>query len=267
MYAYGGAYSGPRGSGSYLPQGSGPIDAYGNVVQSNQPVYVARINYNSAIAGMPQGPGQPVYAVNPNYIAPSPITGAGGGNNIATTTTPPHYRVTFDAIGQTIYRSIGHARLPMRTIWAQGIEWPGNPEDVISPKLTFAAALCAPIDPDEEGEVTVLLAGSNVIYDRDGGGIQIPDGLSVEDAAALQLSLENAVVYPGTETQMPAPLIVADKGADKTNAFRGIRYIVLPLYPLIEGFGFGGGLTVGWERTNDIIGYTPAAVEFAAGAT
>lgn len=262
-YNYGGVpgAGGISGQAGRFGGAGGLIDAYGAPVYSNQPTYVVRINYNSSIAGMPQGPGQPVYAVNPYYVAPS---GVAGGNNVSSTTTPPHYRVTFDAIGQTIYRSIGHCRLPMRTIWAEGINWPGSPEDVVSPTLTFAAALCAPIDPTEEGRVIVLLAGSNVIYDIDAGGIQIPDGISVEDANALQLSLQNAVVYPGDESQMPSPLIVADKGADVTNAFRGIRYIVLPLYPLIEGFGFNN-LTVGWERTNDMA-YTPAAVEFAAGA-
>lgn len=59
-------YSGKAGSAAG-PLGSGPIDAYGNIVPSTQATYVARINYNSAIAGMPMGQAQQVYAVNPNY--------------------------------------------------------------------------------------------------------------------------------------------------------------------------------------------------------
>jgi len=180
-----------------------------------------------------------------------------------TTTTAPQFRVTWDTIGQTIYRSIGHCRFPLRTIWCQGIEYPMEVEGPISPLLTFAAALCHPIDPSEEGQVQVLLMGDTAIYDIDQGGIVIPDGLTVEDAEALQNSLNNAVVYPGDEAQEPAPLIVADRGSDLTNAFRGLRYIVLPLYPLIEGFG---NLTVQWQRTNDLA-YEPAAVEFAAGSS
>lgn len=60
-------YHGKAGSAAG-PLGSGPIDAYGNIVPATQQVYITRINYNSAIAGMPQGPGQPVYAINPNYV-------------------------------------------------------------------------------------------------------------------------------------------------------------------------------------------------------
>lgn len=181
----------------------------------------------------------------------------------SSTVTAPQFRVTWDTIGQTVFRSIGHCRLPMKTIWAQGIIYPMEVEGPISRLLTFAAALCRPIDPLEEGQVQVLLMSDTVIYDVVQGGIVIPDGLTVEDATALQNSLTNAVVYPGDEAQLPAPLIVADRGPAQTNAFRGLRYIVLPLYPLIEGFG---NLTVGWQRTNDL-GYTSAAVEFAAGSS
>lgn len=154
---------------TYAPIGT-LVDAYGNPVGINQPTYVARINHNSPIAGMPQTGGIPVYAVNPNYQpAPSSTGNSSQATGTQATVTPPHYRITFDAIGQTIYRSIGHCRLPLRTIWAQGINWPGAPEDVTSPTLTFAAALCAPFDPTETGQVQVMLAGSNVIYDVDQG--------------------------------------------------------------------------------------------------
>lgn len=252
----------PLGNSAYLPTGGNPVDAYGNIVQPNQAVYVVRINYNSAIAGLPQGPGVPVYAVNPNYNPNSSTGGAGGSQT--SVVTPPHYRITFDTIGQTIYRSIGHCRLPLRIIWAQGVNYPGSPENIVSPTLTFAAALCAPIDPDEAGQVAVMFNGNNAIFDTDHGGIIIPDGLSVEDATALQKSLQNAVIYPGDESQLPSPLIVADKGANVTNAFRGLRYIVLPLYPLIEGFGgTGGGLSIVWRPENT---GQQAAVEFAAGS-
>lgn len=232
-----------------------PVDAYGNPVYPNQPTYVSMIvNYGN-------GP-QTTTVRNPQY---NPNYGTGNiNNNITSTVIPPSYQITFDTIGQTIYRSIGHCRLPLRMIWAQGIVASGS--TTTSPTLTFAAALCAPIDPTEEGQVAVIFQGSNAIYDPDQGGIIAPDGLSVEDAAALANSLNNAVVYPGDEAQQPAPLIVADKGANLTNAFRGLRYIIFPLFPL--KISMGTGLSVQWQRTNDIpskTAYTPAAVEFAAG--
>lgn len=211
------------------------------------------------------------FYANPPYVfGGSEGSQFGGGpanivNNVAPVKQPPAYRVTWDTIGQTIYRAIGHVRLPLFTLWCEGIVYPQETESTTSPTLTFAAAMCAPIDPTETGQVVVLLSGNNVIYNANAGGVQIPDGLSVEDANALQLSLQNAVVYPGDEKQEASPLIVADRGADKTNAFRGIRYIVLPLYPLIEGFG---SLSIIWNRTGgaSIGAYTSAAVEFEAGA-
>jgi hypothetical protein len=230
-----------------------PIDAYGNAVYPWQPTFTQTIvNY---------GFGPQVTTVrnpqfDPNASPSNPLGTVPSG-------TPPSYQVTFDTIGQTIYRSIGHCRLPLRMIWAQGIVHSGD--TTVSPTLTFAAALCAPIDPQEEGQVAVIFSGSTAIYDPDQGGIIAPDGLSVEDAAALANSLNNAVVYPGDEAQLPAPLIVADKGTTVTNAFRGLRYIIFPLFPLTVSTG--SGLAVQWTRTNDLskTAYTPAAVEFAAG--
>ena len=165
-----------------------------------------------------------IMANNPNYL---PSVGSGSG--ASPTTIPPHYQFTFDTIGQTINRMIGHVRMPLRIIWAQGISASGD--ETISPTLTFAAALGAPIDPNEEGNVAVIFAGANAIFDPGTGGVIVPDGTSPADAALLEASLAAAVVYPGNEAQLPDPRITADKGTDVTNAFRGIRYIVFPAFP------------------------------------
>ncbi len=51
------------------PIGSGPVDYLGNIVRPGSPTYIARVNYNAAIAGSaPGGSGQAVYYVNPNYV-------------------------------------------------------------------------------------------------------------------------------------------------------------------------------------------------------
>lgn len=176
----------------------------------------------------------------------------------------PQFQFVFDTIGQTIIRSIGHCRLPLRIIWAQGIEASGD--TTTSSTISFAAALCAPIDPEELGSVVGLAAGGSVLYDSGGGGIIIPDGMTPETAALLTTAINNIVIYPGDEAQEPAPLIVADKGADVTNAFRGIRYIIFPGWPLDAGIP--SNLSIQWTRTNDITlhsissSYSPAAVEF-----
>ncbi len=211
-----------------------------------------------------------------SYLLPFPTNAYAPNTTVANTPLsntpsrpPPQYQFTFDTIGQVIFRSIGNCRLPLRTIWAQGINESGDVS--ISNTMTFAAALCAPIDPDEEGFGATLWAGGSIIYDS--GGVVIPPGWTPADAALLATSLANLVIYPGNETQLPADLIVADKGADKTNAFRGIRYIIFPDYPIGGGSSGGGGtgagipqLSVEFQRTN-----APAdddgAVEFLPGAT
>jgi len=187
--------------------------------------------------------------------------------------TPPQFKFTFDTIGQTIVRSIGHCRLRLVPIWAQGISESGDTS--ISSTQTFAGALSAPIDPLEDGEIFAVWDGGTQVLNS--GGVITPAGWTPEDAALLAASLAGVVIYPGDEAQLPAPLIVADKGADKTNAFRGIRYVIVPNYP-INGGGRGSGglpqLSVGWQRTKDG-GETKQqqrdrdrdfdAVEFAAG--
>lgn len=179
---------------------------------------------------------------------------------------PPYAQISFDTIGQTIARSIGHCRLALHPIWARGIAESGD--TAISNTQTFAAAICAPIDPLETGEIFGVWDGGIQVQNE--GGVIAPIGWTTDDVALLTASLAGMTIYPGDEAQLPDPLIVADKGADKTNAFRGIRYIVLPDYP-INGRGGGSGLpqlSVGFKRTND--GEEPeedtGAVEFLDGS-
>lgn len=174
---------------------------------------------------------------------------------------PPHFLFTFDTIGQTIYRGIGNGRYPLRIIWALGITESGDP--AISNTQTFAAAICAPIDPLETGEIISLSDGGDVVIED--GNILAPLGWAPDDAALLATSLAGIVVYPGDESQLPAPLIVADKGAAKTNAFRGIRYIIVPDYPLRNGGGLPQ-MTATYIRGNDAE-TDSGAVEFSAGSS
>ena len=204
------------------------------------------------------GPDQPSYMLvdgrripigpQPNFLGNQAATSS--APVVTPAPNPPQFKFTFDTLGQVIFRSIGHARLPLRTLWAQGINESGDVST--SNTQTFAAALCAPIDPLEEGEIFGIWDGGSAVFNS--GGVVTPAGWTPEDAALLATSLAGIVIYPGDEAQLPAALIVADKGADKTNAFRGIRYIIIPNYP-INGGGRGGGglpqLSIGWLRTND----------------
>ncbi len=170
----------------------------------------------------------------------------------------PHMQFSFDTIGQTIFRSVGHCRLPLRTLWVQGIQNEGDmlPEGATS--YTFAAALCAPFDPTETGEFFQLYDGNSLIFSQD-DGILPPVDWAPTDQELLITALTAATFYPGDEFQQPDPLILADRGAEIANAFRGLRYIVVPGYPLRPP------PSVVFKRTNSISNFT--AVEFGAGVS
>lgn len=56
------------------------------------------------------------------------------------------------------------------------------------------------------------------------------------DGRELDLSAIEMRFYPGSETQLPDPLIEAKQGAGKAPAFRGLAYVVFERLPL-DGFG------------------------------
>src|SRR5690242_9921109 len=115
-----------------------PVDAWGYYVPPSQAQYVAMVQTIN-------GAQHYVYAANPNYG-----TGTGGAGS-SPTQQSPQYTATFDTIGQTIYRTIGCFRVPLRLIWQEGVSESGQ---IIGAKITSVAlALCAPFDPDEEGEI------------------------------------------------------------------------------------------------------------------
>lgn len=184
---------------------------------------------------------------------------------------PQYAQDAFDTIGQTIPRTLGHCRLRLNIIWAGPIVEPTEEEAEAgkSPTRTLAGALCSPIDPEEDGEIFSIWDSGVLVKSE--GGVVSPVGWSEADAEALANSINNAVVYPGDEAQLPAAIIVADKGASQTNAFRGIRYVILPDYPMRDAANGGiPDINIGINRPND--GGEPAgsddgglAVEFEAG--
>ncbi len=151
-------------------------------------------------------------------------------------------------------------------------------ELVSAPTVTFAGALCHPLDPTELGNIISIFNGVNPLFSAT-NGITPPASWSTANQAQLQASLEGILVYPGDEAQLPAPLIVADKGADATNAYRGLRYVIIPNYPFgVEATSLGfPQLIFEWRRSNGIppppvVPPRPKpknniiAVEFAAGS-
>jgi len=189
------------------------------------------------------------YLPNPNYdpsgcsppvCAPPPpvsVTLSRPPTKVTITRTvqPGQVQFAFDTIGQVIYRSIGSVRLPMRLIWIQGISESGQtiPSDGV---ITFAGAICAPFDQGEVGHIADIVLGDEVIFTAE-DGVAVPSNIT-DPLIATQLTaaITGMVVYPGTEGQIPDPLILADRGVKLTPAFRGMRYTVFKDWPVSVPF-------------------------------
>ncbi len=236
---------------------TGLRDAYGAPVRDNMPFY---------LGAQGSAPGQGRFGIwlpNPNYKPAGTDGGPESGPPYNPSPTPTHLQFTFDTIGQTIVRTIGLCRVALKTIWVQGINSSGDSLPDGATTMTFAAAMCAPIDPTEGGTVAAMWDGGSLIFDPTQGGAIVPDEWDDADQA-LFASLGTIRVYPGTEYQLPDPTILADKGIAFTNAFRGLRYIVFINYPIKHGLP---NLSVAWKSPGQGGGSdTDPAVEFAAGA-
>ena len=156
------------------------------------------------------------------------------------------------AYGGTIPWARGKVRLAGNVIWGLPIEevatenviesgGKGGPVSRVTQTTysyygTFAVAFCeGPID-----NVMRIWADSKLIYDATTISLADPQYDSAgkySQAFAAAAALGNADqisfrFYSGDETQLPDSLIVADKGADATPAYRGLCYMVFDSLPL-----------------------------------
>lgn len=235
--------SGMFGPGTpFNPEPGGLYDAYGRLVPRNVEQYVIAvqiINFGR----------HEILARNPYYSGPNSDE---RGYTAGTTTIKynrqrqsPQYHFTFDTIGQTIYRVIGSVLVPLRLLWVQGVT--SAEQTLTEETVTIAGSMGSPIDPLELGRIDGFYLGKNLVYDKDIGMI-IPVQMDPVVGSLLTFSITNALIYSGDEFQDPCSLIVEDRGETITNAFRGIRYILLPSYPAMAGFDIG----IKWTRTNAI---------------
>lgn len=188
--------------------------------------------------------------------------------------TPTTNQITSTASSDTVVNLANPFGLTLSSGTAIQI-YTANASGTAAPTITIAYALCHPLDPEELGNIIAIFDGSDQVFSADDGGLVLPPTWSSVQAAQLTNSLLGSLIFPGTEGQEPAALIVADRGPAATPAFRGLRYVILPDYPIV---GNGGAmiprLTIVWRRINVI---TPpdnnpnnnnvTAVTFAAGAS
>lgn len=181
----------------------------------------------------------------PVPTGPIPLGNPGiGGGGASPTGTAPSLQFFFNTIGKPIFRMIGKCRLPGQIIWAQGINSSG---DVLTTAFcTFAAAYGAPIDVNEDVSIGRMWANGTLFYDvAQGGTLQVPS-IASDVQGYLNFSVANMFSYRGDEAQLPDPEIVADKGADLTPAFRGLRYCVFPKFPLAIAHNTMPNINIEW---------------------
>lgn len=127
----------------------------------------------------------------------------------------PNLDVTFDAWGSPIPLVMGHVRIMGKMIWGNALEVGTS---VASPAfLSFAIGFSYQLDPLEWQWIECVAIWAN--------GIKIFGGDN--DLVGLTFTF-----YEGKEDAPIDPLILADKGANRTPAFRGLRYIVFRDFPL-----------------------------------
>lgn len=153
-----------------------------------------------------------------NVWAPGPL---GILNTVSTGSglmPSPNGQISFETRGQIIPRVIGTHAVTGMCIWANGItksgeDLPGNG------LLSFADGYGLPIDANEVVTLGRIWANGKLVYTPTDGPLL--DGLTVE-------------LHQGSELQEPDADIVADKTAERTPGFRGLRYIKYKEFPLGE---------------------------------
>lgn len=134
------------------------------------------------------------------------ISGSGGSGSV-----PTRRSLTGGVVGQVISGSIADSQ-----------------NDSTSPYISFALAFSEKLAFD----YLRIFADGSLIFDKTG----LKPDISVE---GLRVRF-----YPGSETQLQDPLIVADKGADNTPAYRGICYMVFEDFNTTEFNGNVPNITV-----------------------
>lgn len=149
-------------------------------------------------------------------------------------------QVTSSAEGEPIPFGYGGFRLGGNIIWAKPIKETttkqsqsakgGPSQSSVSYTYTadFAIAFC-----EGPGQILRIWADAKLIYDVTGKtAVSLDTGLS-NNGTAVTVSF-SPTLYTGSSTQLPDPVIQADKGVTNTPAFRGLVYAVFHNFPLAD---------------------------------
>ncbi|MCK1670317.1 phage tail protein [Bradyrhizobium sp. 150] len=161
---------------------------------------------------------------------------------------PPHLQFSAGVIGSPLFLAHGRCKLPGQIIWALGID--ASHDVVDTSLLTFAAAYCEPLDPDEAIRIQTMWANGTLFYDYDQGGLLQVANLDSVSQQFLQACIANIEVHTGTETQQKSATMVSYLGAANVPAYRGLRYIVFNDFPLIVSNNSVPNIAVEWRPTS-----------------
>src|SRR5581483_3923085 len=161
------------------------------------------------------------------------------------TPQPPHLQFSATTIGSPLFLAHGRCKLPGQIIWALGID---ASNDILDTSfLTFAAAYCEPIDPNESVRIQGMWANGTQFYDYDQGGILQVANIDSVAQSYLQSCIDGMEIHLGTETQQPSSIIASYLGAANVPGYRGLRYLVFPDFPLIVSNNAVPNIVVEWR--------------------
>lgn len=110
----------------------------------------------------------------------------------------------------------------VKTTTSGGKGGPSTTTNSFSYYATFAVGLCdGPIDG-----VSKIWIGPDLFYDAGAPADGVVTEQYIQTVIASNAAAASFTLYTGTDTQLPDPLIQADKGVANTPAYRGLAYIV-----------------------------------------
>lgn len=201
-----------------------PVDQMTGSVVFTSGNYVETIGYKqgpggSGISGDATGDLNLIVNWYTYVAAPGTVMAIDRANNPGPTpiVTTPNLDSSFDTWGNPIPIIYGTVRITGKAIYGKAIQIQGAETDPATLNIGFAFGY--PLDPLEVVTIGRLWANGIEIYNPTDG--PLITGLSF-------------VVYQGSETQLRDPTIEADKGTNRTPAYRGMRWIMFNIFPVNE---------------------------------
>ncbi|WP_210340492.1 phage tail protein [Bradyrhizobium sp. CCBAU 51753] len=144
--------------------------------------------------------------------------------------------------------AMGNVRLAGQPIWDGGIE--ATATAGASSFVSMCCAYCEPIDVAEPIRIQRMWANSTLFYDYSAGGVITVANLSPEDQQALADCVSTMEFHAGGPGELPSPIMEEFLGAGNVPAYRGLRTIVFPNFPMAIANNAVPNISVEFRRTD-----------------